>query len=307
MKPLNRWNGVLAAGLIAIAASAAQAEDVVQERFRKAMVAEEADQDLAAAVRGYESVLEGAETPLRLAATALYRLGECHRKLGQTNEATAAFERLAREFVGQTNLVRLARQNLAALGWWEPSTASERTVVAAPANANPAVQKAQADLAEAARIERVIEMSKSGDGSSTRDILEAGFPASELDPIKKRLFDLKFQLRDAGRKESDQAGVDRLKGQILELEKDYEDGLFRLRQRKQVEAEVLRRGAQAQLAALGVAPPELTAKRDPEEVEIERLRVLERNPRICSVTGCRTVFLQWRTRWRRGTGGPWSI
>ena len=93
MKPLNRWNGVLAAGLIAIAASAAQAEDVVQERFRKAMVAEEADQDLAAAVRGYESVLEGAETPLRLAATALYRLGECHRKLGQTNEATAAFER----------------------------------------------------------------------------------------------------------------------------------------------------------------------------------------------------------------------
>ena len=276
MKPLNRWNGVLAAGLIAIAASAAQAEDVVQERFRKAMVAEEADQDLAAAVRGYESVLEGAETPLRLAATALYRLGECHRKLGQTNEATAAFERLAREFVGQTNLVRLARQNLAALGWWEPSTASERTVVAAPANANPAVQKAQADLAEAARIERVIEMSKSGDGSSTRDILEAGFPASELDPIKKRLFDLKFQLRDAGRKESDQAGVDRLKGQILELEKDYEDGLFRLRQRKQVEAEVLRRGAQAQLAALGVAPPELTAKRDPEEVEIERLRVLEK-------------------------------
>jgi ankyrin repeat protein len=278
MKPINRWNGVLAAGLIAIAACAMQAEDVVQERFRKAMVAEEADQDLPAAVRGYESVLEGAETPLRLAATALYRLGECHRKLGQTNEATAAFERLAREFVGQTNLVRLARQNLAALGLRESSTASERTVVAAPANANPAVQKAQADLAEAARIERVIEMSKSGDGSSTRDILEAGFPSSELDLIKKRLFDLKFRFRDAPDKdkEGNQAGFERLKGQILELEKDYEEGLFRLGQRKKVEAEVLRRGAQAQLAALGVAPPELTAKRDPEEVEIERLRVLEK-------------------------------
>ncbi|NBP25636.1 MAG: hypothetical protein EBU81_14025, partial [Proteobacteria bacterium] len=104
---------MLAAGLLAIATSSGWAEDLVQERFRKALLAEEADQDLAAAIRRYESVLEAAETPLRNAATALYRLGECHRKLGRTNEAAVAFGRLAREFPTQTNLVRLARQNLA--------------------------------------------------------------------------------------------------------------------------------------------------------------------------------------------------
>ena len=178
-------------------AVSAMAAEPVQERFQKALFEEEANQNITNAITGYESVLDAADAPIRFAATALYRLGECHRKLGRTNEATVAFERLAREFVGQTNLVRLARQNLVALGWREPSLAPERASGAGPAAANPAVQKAQADLAEAARIERVIEMSKSGDGSSTRDILEAGFTSSELDLIKKELFDIKSLFRDA--------------------------------------------------------------------------------------------------------------
>jgi hypothetical protein len=122
MKTTNSWKGMVAAGLLAVVSCGVVAEDVVQERFRKALFAEESDQDLAEAVRGYEAVLEGAETPLRTAATALYRLGECHRKLGRTNEAAAVFGRLAREFPGQTNLVRLARQNLVALGKGEPAS-----------------------------------------------------------------------------------------------------------------------------------------------------------------------------------------
>jgi ankyrin repeat protein len=275
MKRINGWNGVVVAGLVAVAAVVTKAEDVVQERFRKAMVAEEADQDLAAAVRGYESVLEGAETPLRLAATALYRLGECHRKLGQTNEASAAFERLAREFVGQTNLVRLARQNLAALGWREPSAPTERGAGAAPSSANPAVQKAQADLAEAARIERVLEMAKKSDlGSSA--VLEAGLSSPELAQMKKRIVDLKFQLQDLRRQPTDKEGAERLHLQIRDSENDYRYGLERLGEQKRIEAEVLRRGAQAQLEALGASAPVAAATRDPEDLEIERLQALEK-------------------------------
>lgn len=275
MKNISGWNGVMAAGLVAVAAVVTKAEDVVQERFRKAMVAEEADQDLAAAVRGYESVLEGAETPLRLAATALYRLGECHRKLGRTNEATAAFERLAREFVGQTNLVRLARQNLAALGWREPSAPTERGAGAAPTATNPAVQKAQADLAEAARIERVLEMAKSP-GAPAVEILEAGLSSPELAQMKKRIVDLSFQLQDLGRQAADKEGIERLRSLIDESRKLYTDRLLRLGEQKRVEAEVLRKGALAQLAALGASAPGEATKRDPEDLEIERLQALEK-------------------------------
>ncbi len=130
MNTIRHWKGMLAAGLLAIATNSGWAEDLVQERFRKALLAEEADQNLAAAIRGYESVLEAAETPLRNAATALYRLGECHRKLGRTNEAAVAFGRLTREFPTQTNLVRLARQNLAALGMATPVTDAPAVPVA---------------------------------------------------------------------------------------------------------------------------------------------------------------------------------
>jgi ankyrin repeat protein len=130
MNTIRHWKGMLAAGLLAVATGRGWAEDLVQERFRKALLAEEADQDLAAAIRGYESVLEAAETPLRNAATALYRLGECHRKLGRISEAAVAFGRLAREFPAQTNLVRLARQNLAALGMATSATDAPAVPVA---------------------------------------------------------------------------------------------------------------------------------------------------------------------------------
>jgi ankyrin repeat protein len=282
MKTTKSWKGMVAAALLAVVSCGVMAEDVVQERFRKALFAEESDQDLAEAVRGYEAVLEGAETPLRTAATALYRLGECHRKLGRTNEAAAAFGRLAREFPGQTNLVRLARQNLVALGKGEPASGvlpSSDMGASGVAESNPAAQKAQADLAEAARIEAVLDAAKDPGSRSVRDILEAGLPTPELIQQKRRILVLIHQLEDAvGRGlKTDTEEYQRLELQVKVSEKDYARELDQLGQRKKLEAELLRRGAEAQLQALGVGAATATTARDPEDVEIDRLKALEKD------------------------------
>jgi len=63
---------------------------------------EEANDNLAAAIKAYQSVLATHDNQRKLAATALFRLGECYRKLGQTNEAVAQYQRLLRDFSDQT-------------------------------------------------------------------------------------------------------------------------------------------------------------------------------------------------------------
>jgi tetratricopeptide (TPR) repeat protein len=84
--------------------------------LQKGLFEEEANQNLDAAIKAYQSVLAAHDDERKLAATALFRLGECYRKLGQTNEAIAQYQRLLRDYSEQTILVTLSQQNLAGLG-----------------------------------------------------------------------------------------------------------------------------------------------------------------------------------------------
>ncbi len=289
MKTTNSWKGMVAAGLVAVVSCGVMAEDVVQERFRKALFAEESDQDLAEAVKGYEAVLEGAETPLRTAATALYRLGECHRKLGRTNEAAAAFGRLAREFPGQTNLVRLARQNLVALGKGEPASVAAASSdlgggagAGAGAEANPALAKARADLAEAARIEAVVLMIEGFQEAEKdwRTALRTAFPSPAFERAEESIREAQKRLRrlstEMGPQHPEVKAADR---EFHDSQDLLERELFRARSSKKLEVEVLRRGAEAQIKALGVAASMAVpaAPVDPEDAEIERLKRLEKD------------------------------
>src|SRR5215472_1866249 len=54
--------------------------------------------------------------PTTSTKTAIFRLGECYRKLGRTNEAVAQYQRIVREFSDQQTLATLSQQNLAGLG-----------------------------------------------------------------------------------------------------------------------------------------------------------------------------------------------
>jgi hypothetical protein len=89
--------------------------------LQQGLFEEEANQNLEAAIPHYQRAVARIEDQRRLAATAVFRLGECFRKLGRTNEAAAQYERLLRDFPDQTNLMALGRQQLR--GWGMASVA----------------------------------------------------------------------------------------------------------------------------------------------------------------------------------------
>ena len=94
----------------------AHAADDLSTALQKGLFEEEANQNLPAAIQAYQSLLAASDDQRKLAATALFRLGECYRKLGQTNDAIAQYRRLIRDFTDQTTLATLSRQNLTGLG-----------------------------------------------------------------------------------------------------------------------------------------------------------------------------------------------
>ena len=92
-----------------------RAADEVTTALQQGLFEEEANQNLDAAIKAYQSVLERHDEQRKLASTALFRLGECYRKLGRTNDAVAQYQRLLRDYSDQTTLVTITRQNLAGL------------------------------------------------------------------------------------------------------------------------------------------------------------------------------------------------
>ena len=83
--------------------------------LQRGLFEEEANHNLEAAAQAYQAVSARFDEDRKLAATAIFRLGEVYRKQGKTNEATAQYERIVREFSDQTTLLTLSRQNLAGL------------------------------------------------------------------------------------------------------------------------------------------------------------------------------------------------
>jgi tetratricopeptide (TPR) repeat protein len=83
--------------------------------LQQGLFEEEANHNLEAAAQAYQAVSAQFDKDRKLAATAIFRLGEVYRKQGRTNEAVAHYERIVREFSDQQTLVTLSRQNLAGL------------------------------------------------------------------------------------------------------------------------------------------------------------------------------------------------
>jgi ankyrin repeat protein/tetratricopeptide (TPR) repeat protein len=83
--------------------------------LQKGLFEEEANRNLDAAITAYQSLVGAFDKDRKIAATAVFRLGEVYRKQGKTNEAAAQYERIVREFADQDTLVTLSRQNLAGL------------------------------------------------------------------------------------------------------------------------------------------------------------------------------------------------
>ena len=106
-------------GIMALAVSV-RAADGLTQTLQHGLYEEEGNQNLDAAIKSYQSVIDQSQEQRKVVATALFRLGECYRKLGNTNEATAQYQRIIRDFSEQEQLVKLSRQNLGKAGGATP-------------------------------------------------------------------------------------------------------------------------------------------------------------------------------------------
>jgi len=107
---------LLAAILLAATLRLSAATNDLTSRLQQGLFDEEASRDLNAAIADYQALAAQYDQDRQIAATAIYRLGECYRKLGQTNDAVTQYQRLIREFADQKDLVTLSQQNLTGLG-----------------------------------------------------------------------------------------------------------------------------------------------------------------------------------------------
>jgi Cu/Ag efflux protein CusF len=96
--------------LVFACSRAASGADDLGKSVQTGLFEEEANHNLTAAIKAYEAALGQFDGQRQAAATAVFRIGECYRKLGKTNEAAPFYERIVREFGDQTNLVQLSRQ-----------------------------------------------------------------------------------------------------------------------------------------------------------------------------------------------------
>jgi ankyrin repeat protein len=84
--------------------------------LQKGLFEEQASRDLDAAIVSYQTLAAQFDKDRQLAATAVFRLGECYRAQGKTNEAAVQYQRILRDFSDQQTLAILSRQNLAGMG-----------------------------------------------------------------------------------------------------------------------------------------------------------------------------------------------
>jgi len=86
------------------------AQEQLGDMLRKAVVEEDVNHNLDAAIKQYRAIMDHYTDERATFANALFRLAECYRKLGRSAEADAAFSRLIAQFPEQTALVERSRQ-----------------------------------------------------------------------------------------------------------------------------------------------------------------------------------------------------
>jgi cytohesin len=118
--------------------------------LQRGLFEEEANHNYQEAIAAYESVVSRFDDNRKLAATAIFRLGEIYRKQGKTNEATAQFQRLIRDFSDQAALVATSKQVLATLGASSTDAADSQVTVS---------DISKTDSEEFARIQNLIKNS----------------------------------------------------------------------------------------------------------------------------------------------------
>lgn len=252
--------------------------DSLTDRFRRGLLEEEANRDLGTAIRHYESVISELDAHREMLATAVFRLGECYRKQGLTNQAVQQFERVVRDFSDLRTLVTLSTTSLAALG--RSSSAPPRTRMS-----EPALQEQRKLLEEEiALVERKIATQEKAARNGVLDPAEILKTSRERLRLLRQLSALSdsVESRDERRRSLDEE-IQLMQKRLGELQKQVEVGVLSPTETLDMQRELL--DLRRQRAALDVEPPAAGDVSDTgnasfsneAQKEIARLRVLLRD------------------------------
>lgn len=136
---------IAALGICSLTAAEPSTEDLL----RQGLFEEEANRDFDKAAESYRAVIAAHDKQRAFAATATYRLGEIARKKNDKEAAANAFKLVAERYPEQTELARLSRENLVALGIAAPATA----------DTSPTPQAADPEQLEIARLKEIAKNS----------------------------------------------------------------------------------------------------------------------------------------------------
>lgn len=157
------------------------AADQLNPELQRGLFEEEANQNFTAAIKAYQGVLTAHDSERKLAATALFRLGECYRKLGQTNDAVTQFQRLVAEFPEQATLANLSRQNLVGLG--VKPTGGNAQDPDGKDQVIPQQRAIAAQFAEAAQLDSLVKQLQKLSSTELRTTLATVAPDAVLDGL----------------------------------------------------------------------------------------------------------------------------
>lgn len=164
---------LLLCALALIPAAGRAATNELTALLQQGLFEEQANRNLDAAIENYQSLATQFDQDRQLAATAVFRLGECYRAQGRTNEAAAQYQRILRDFADQTTLATLSRQNLTGMGFANQELFQQRLqAVVAKAPSDATALPADGEGQEIQRIEQMIQNSP--------DLINAPEPMSAL-------------------------------------------------------------------------------------------------------------------------------
>jgi ankyrin repeat protein/tetratricopeptide (TPR) repeat protein len=260
------------AAMLALATLARGATNDLTGLLQKGLFEEEANRDLNAAIANYQSLASAFDKDRQLAATAVFRLGECYRKLGKTNEAVAQYERIIKEFSDQPTLVTLSRQNLTGLNVVsapESSGSHESSLLDAEANA-ASLQAQLKEIEKMSHDQKVIYVQQTFPNAILTTLMQ------ELNSAEQNLISLKIDYTpDHPKYKSAQELVDDLKRNVDAQVAGIVEGLRSKLTVAQVELDVLRKrqGEARETAGSG----EGSATTDEEQQEIRRIQLMIQN------------------------------
>lgn len=196
----------------------------VSDLFQRGLLEEEANRNLPAAIQAYEEVVKQIDSQRRLAATAIFRLGETYRKLGRTNDAVRSYERLLKDFPDESALSALSRQNLAGLGFTGTTDAASREAGgAAIARSGAAIERQRALIKQ--EIELVLKQQQ-----DIQKKVESGVaPKDSILAVEREILQLKRQLEAVGEEKG--RGTSQL---VTPVESDSDEEDFEIRRLKKL-------------------------------------------------------------------------